>query len=94
MQFSNRTTLVKIENFTLAKDTSGGTNKADIIFVLDVTGSMTNEINGVKENIVEFADSLSAQGIDFRLGMVTFLDEVENIPSINVKKDGIGSLFC
>ncbi|NQU31867.1 MAG: T9SS type A sorting domain-containing protein, partial [Bacteroidetes bacterium] len=28
---------------------------------------------------VEFADSLSAQGVDFRLGMVTFLDEVENI---------------
>ncbi len=70
---------VRIENFTLAKDTSGGVNKADIVFVLDVTGSMGNEIDGVKENIVEFADSLSYQGIDFRLGMVTFLDEVENI---------------
>lgn len=70
---------VKIENFTMEKDTSGGVNQADIIFVLDVTGSMTGEINGVKENIVEFADSLGSQGIDFRLGMVTFLDEVENI---------------
>jgi len=70
---------VRIENFTLAKDTSGGVNKADIIFVLDVTGSMTDEIQGVKENIVEFCDSLSYQGIDFRLGMVTFLDEIENI---------------
>jgi hypothetical protein len=40
---------------------------------------MTEEINGVKNNIVEFADSLSYQGIDFRLGMVTFLDEIENI---------------
>jgi hypothetical protein len=28
---------------------------------------------------VEFCDSLSYQGIDFRLGMVTFLDEIENI---------------
>ena len=70
---------VKIEDFTLGKDTSGGVNQADIIFVLDVTGSMTGEIDGVKENIVEFADSLSYQGIDFRLGMVTFLDEIENI---------------
>ena len=70
---------VKIEDFTLGKDTSGGVNQADIIFVLDVTGSMSGEIDGVKENIVEFADSLSYQGIDFRLGMVTFLDEIENI---------------
>jgi len=70
---------VKIENYTLEKDTSGGSNQADIIFVLDVTGSMSEEINGVKDNIVEFADSLSYQGIDFRLGMVTFLDEIENI---------------
>lgn len=70
---------LRIENYTLEKDTSGGTNQADIIFVLDVTGSMTEEINDVKDNIVEFADSLSYQGIDFRLGMVTFLDEIENI---------------
>jgi len=70
---------LRIENFTLEKDTSGGVNQADIIFVLDVTGSMTEEIEGVKDNIAEFADSLSSQGVDFRLGMVTFLDEVENI---------------
>jgi len=70
---------LEIENFTLEKDTSGGLNQADIIFVLDVTGSMTDEIDGVKDNIVEFADSLSYQGIDFRLGMVTFLDWIENI---------------
>ncbi len=70
---------LQIENFILEKDTSGGVNQADIIFVLDVTGSMSNEIDGVKNNIVEFADSLSYQGIDFQLGMVTFLDEVEHI---------------
>lgn len=69
----------RIEDFTLVKDTTGGTNEADIIFVLDVTGSMTEEIGGVKDNIVEFCDSLSYQGIDFRLGMVTFLDDIENI---------------
>lgn len=70
---------VRVEDFTLQKDTTGGSNQADIIFVLDVTGSMTEEINGVKDNIIEFTDSLSFQGIDFRLGMVTFLDEIENI---------------
>ncbi len=47
--------------------------------MLDVTGSMSQEISGVRDNIVEFTDSLSYQGIDFRLAMVTFLDEIENI---------------
>ncbi len=70
---------LEITDYTLAKDTSGGVNEADIIFVLDVTGSMGNEINEVKENIVEFTDSLTAQNVDFQLGMVTFLDEIENV---------------
>jgi len=69
----------QIKDFKLEKDTTGGTNRADIIFVLDVTGSMTEEIAGVRDNIVEFADSLSYRGIDFQLGMITFLDEIENI---------------
>lgn len=68
-----------ITDFTLGKDTTGGITKADIIFVLDVTGSMTEEIGGVKNNIVEFADALSAKQIDFQLGLVTFLDVVENV---------------
>jgi Mg-chelatase subunit ChlD len=70
---------VPVEEFTLEKDTSGGTNNTDIIFVLDVTGSMSNEIAGVRDNIIEFADSLSYKGINYRLGMVTFLDVIENI---------------
>ena len=68
-----------VPQYTLEKDTSGGVNQADIIFVLDVTGSMSDEIDGVKNNIVEFTDSLSLRGIDFRLGMVTFLDIIENV---------------
>ena len=68
---------IPLEDFVLEKDTSGGTNKADIIFVLDVTGSMSEEIKGVRDNINEFADSLFANGTDFRLGLLTFLDIIE-----------------
>ena len=68
----------RIENVELAKDTTGGVNAADIVFVLDVTGSMGDEITKVKNNINEFADSLQMRGVDYRLGMVTFLDVVEN----------------
>jgi Mg-chelatase subunit ChlD len=69
----------RIQNFILDKDTADGANQADIVFVLDVTGSMGNEIDAVKDNIVEFTDSLSLRQIDFRLGMVTFLDIIENV---------------
>jgi len=69
----------RVTDFSLGKDTTGGTNNTDIIFVLDVTGSMTNEIEAVRDNIIEFTDSLSYQGINFRLGMVTFLDVIEKI---------------
>ncbi len=69
----------RVTAFTLGKDLSGGINSVDFVFALDVTGSMGNIIDGVKNNIIEFADSLSARGVDYRLGLVTFLDEVENI---------------
>lgn len=68
-----------VEEYQLGKDTSGGINEVDIIFVLDVTGSMSNEIEAVRNNIMEFTDSLTAKGFNYRLGMVTFLDEIENV---------------
>jgi Mg-chelatase subunit ChlD len=69
----------RIRTFDFSKDTTAGGQAADIIFVLDVTGSMGDEINQVKNNIIEFADSLSYRGVDYRLGMVTFLDAIENV---------------
>lgn len=68
----------EIADFDLGKDTSQGATAADIIFVLDVTSSMADEIEAVKENVIEFADSLAFRRIDFRLGLITFLDEIEN----------------
>lgn len=69
----------RILDFQLTKDTLAGTNEADIIFVLDVTGSMGDEIGEVVDNIIEFTDSLEFRGVDYQLGMVTFLDEIENV---------------
>ena len=40
---------------------------------------MANEIDAVKNNIEEFADSMQAHAQAFRLGMVTFLDYIENV---------------
>ncbi|MGE5680439.1 MAG: vWA domain-containing protein, partial [Bacillota bacterium] len=69
----------RITDLSFGKDTTGGMNAADIVFALDVTGSMGNEIDAVKKNIVEFADSLTKGGYDYQLGLVTFLDYIENV---------------
>ncbi|MBN1561427.1 VWA domain-containing protein, partial [candidate division KSB1 bacterium] len=53
--------------------------KADIVFVFDVTGSMDDEISALKERSLAFADALASRGIDYRLGLVTFSDDVEVI---------------
>ncbi len=68
----------RIQEFDLEKDTTGGTNKSDIIFVVDVSGSMQDDINQVRDNIIELADSLTTNGIDFRLGMITYEYGIEN----------------
>ena len=69
----------RIYDYSLIPDTTSGNNSVDVVFVLDVTGSMGDEIDGVKDNLGAFAQSLDEQGVDYRLAMVTFLDEVENI---------------
>jgi Mg-chelatase subunit ChlD len=69
----------RIRDFSIAKETGGGFDLVDVIFVLDVSGSMGNEINEVRENIVEFADSLVARGFDFRIGVVTFSTTVDDV---------------
>lgn len=71
----------RITDFKLDPDTTNGVNQVDLVFVLDVTGSMSEEIESVKNNIIEFADSLKAKNADIRLGMVTFGDEIRGVYS-------------
>ncbi len=68
----------RVADAIISRDTTGA-RKVDVVFVLDVTGSMAGEIDGVKNNIEEFADSMLANVQAFRLGMVTFLDNIENV---------------
>ncbi len=59
----------------LAAGGRGGSVDVGVIF--DVTGSMGSSITGMKNNTIAFAESLAASGLDYRLGLVTYLDEVE-----------------
>jgi hypothetical protein len=79
-------------------DTTSGVTMTDIVFVLDVTGSMTGAITGVKNSILAFADSMAEAGMAYRLGLVTFLDEIENIypftPDAAVFKGYVGAQYA
>ncbi len=52
--------------------TGGGVRIADIVFVMDNSGSMSDVQAAVVANVRQFVDSLVARGINMRLGLVRF----------------------
>lgn len=59
------------ENSTPPKSTTG---TADIVFVIDITGSMGSKIDEVKNNIDGFINKISENGVDVNMGLVTYGD--------------------
>lgn len=59
--------------------------KADIVFIIDRTGSMGTPITNVKNNIETFANELQSKHIDTRFGLVTYGEVNDKEPII--KKD-------
>ncbi|QOR35898.1 fibronectin type III domain-containing protein [Clostridium sp. 'deep sea'] len=47
-------------------------SRIEIVFIIDQSGSMGDDINNVKRNIGNFVDLMVAQGIDYRLGLITY----------------------
>ncbi len=47
---------------------------ADIVFVLDTSGSMGNEIDTVKRNLVSFAKAVEEKGVSARWSVITYSD--------------------
>ena len=50
------------------------TGKADIVFVIDTTGSMREPIENVKKGIPAFVKDLEERNVNARFGLVTFKD--------------------
>jgi len=57
----------------------GEVRPVDITFVFDTTGSMDDEIEGVKNTSIAFANKLRDSNRDFRLGLVAFGDEIREV---------------
>ena len=59
---------------------AGGSGKAQVMFVLDITGSMAGEIAGVKDNIAEFVSYIRKEGLAVEVGLVAFRDLEQREP--------------
>lgn len=53
-------------------DAGGGVRLADIVFLMDNSGSMGDEQSAVRNNVTDFVNNLTARGIDFALGLCRF----------------------
>lgn len=69
LQQQNLFTVISPDNAQTASTT-------DIVFVLDVTGSMGDEIASVRANMQAFMNNLEDQNMDYRIGFVVFGDIV------------------
>ena len=69
----HKTTTVEI---TKTPPTVKKAGEADIVFVVDRSGSMGGTINTVRKNVNEFARNLAKDGVAARFGLATFSDEV------------------
>ena len=66
--------VLQTDLFEVVPPGGGGEQLADFIFVLDVTGSMSGEIESVRENMTAFMDSLAASDIQYAVGFIVFGD--------------------
>ncbi|MDX8550291.1 VWA domain-containing protein [Methanospirillum sp. J.3.6.1-F.2.7.3] len=70
---------MNITEFSFTGDSSQ--SKLDLAIVFDDTGSMRDEINDLKEKVLELTDRIATANIDCRYALITFKD------SVTVKQD-------
>lgn len=68
---------VSIEEFDLLTDQVAKNPNVDVMFVFDETGSMAEEIAALLQRTRKFADAIAQGGINFRLGLLSFSDQIE-----------------
>ncbi len=72
----------------------GAMAQADIVFVIDTTGSMGDEINNVKNNINAFVDVLKSKGVSAGLALIDYQDIThDGYDSTRVHKNGTSNWF-
>lgn len=73
---------------------NGAMAQADIVFIIDTTGSMSGEIYNVKTNVGYFVDALKEKGISAGLALVEYRDiEEDGYDTTKVHKNGTSNWF-
>lgn len=65
---------------------------ADVMFVLDCTGSMQGEIDAIKSSIIDFANTIESDGVRVRVGLIEFRDRLNGEEARTLTFEG-GSPF-
>ena len=65
---------VKVTASLLRSPSTAVASKADVVFVVDSTGSMGDEISNVKDNLSGFSETLNKASVDYRIAMVEYKD--------------------
>ena len=68
---------------TITPPGPSGNKLADIIFCMDISGSMSGEIAAVKNNTTAFVNTLNQKNIDVQLGLITFGGSSKNLVKMN-----------
>jgi len=66
-----------VKGLKVSKVGSGTTLKADIVFTIDISGSMGEEADSIAASIIKFAQKLQGVGLDVQFGCVGFYGNVE-----------------
>jgi Mg-chelatase subunit ChlD len=64
------------QSLSMRVESLPGKRRADILFVLDCTGSMQGEIDAIRSAITAFADSIESEGVRARVGLIEFRDRL------------------
>ncbi|OVE74834.1 hypothetical protein BVX97_06125, partial [bacterium E08(2017)] len=62
----------------LSPSDGGGQRLADIVFIMDNSGSMSDEQAAVESNVVDFVNGLVSEGVDFALGLCRYGQYADN----------------
>lgn len=92
--YSEDQSIVQLLNSRKITTEAGAAGQADIVFIIDTTGSMAEEIDNVRNNVSAFVDALKIRNIAPYLGLVEYKDiNADGIDSTIVYKNGTKNWF-
>ncbi len=69
--------------------------EADIVFVIDTTGSMSGTINNVQNNVITFADNLNKDKVKVNFGLIEYRDiTCDGEDSTRIIKNGLSNWYA